>query len=118
MPNEKTIIAGKEIKPCPFCGKDEGEDAYDEDRNRVIRCMNCGAVGPWAEQLSDAIEVWNERKEEIMPELNDACEKCGLLKELFERTPESPRDYWLMTEIFVLLHGSDECKVRTINFLR
>lgn len=63
MSNQKNLIAGKEIKPCPFCGKDEGEDSYDEERNRIIRCMNCGAVGPWAEQLSDAIEAWNERYE-------------------------------------------------------
>jgi len=38
------------------------------------------------------------------------CIKCKRLKELFERTPKSDRDYWLMTELFVLLHGTDECK--------
>ena len=36
-----------------------------------------------------------------------SCRKCELLLEL--RTPKSPRDYWVMTEIFVLLHGSDVC---------
>jgi len=30
--------------------------------------------------------------------------------ELFERTPMTNRDYWLMTELFVLLHGSDVCE--------
>lgn len=48
---------------CPFCGKDEGVDSCYGDGERVIRCMNCGAVGPWAEQLSDTIETWNERHE-------------------------------------------------------
>ena len=31
------------------------------------------------------------------------------LMELYERTPKAPRDYWLMTEIFVMLHGGDVC---------
>lgn len=38
-----------------------------------------------------------------------ACEKCELLLELYERTPKSNRDYWVMTELFILLHGSDVC---------
>lgn len=42
------------------------------------------------------------------------CKKCRYLKELFERTPKSDRDYWLMTELFVLLHGADFCKEATI----
>ena len=38
------------------------------------------------------------------------CEKCDLLMELFERTPLTNRDYWVMTELFVLLHdGKDHC---------
>jgi len=38
-----------------------------------------------------------------------SCEKCETLFELYERTPKAPRDYWLMTEIFVMLHGGDVC---------
>jgi len=37
------------------------------------------------------------------------CERCNLLSELYDRTPKSERDYWIMTELFVLLHGSDIC---------
>ena len=37
------------------------------------------------------------------------CKKCEKLLELYQRTPQSDRDYWLMTELFVLLHGSDVC---------
>ena len=37
------------------------------------------------------------------------CHKCNDLFELYERTPKTNRDYWLMTEIFVFLHGSDVC---------
>lgn len=55
-------IAGKEIKSCPFCGKDEGEDLYNDDADSIIRCGNCGAIGPPTGFLSDAIEAWNNRK--------------------------------------------------------
>ncbi len=41
------------------------------------------------------------------------CAKCKFLFELYERTPKSNRDYWIMTELFVLLHDSDECKGET-----
>jgi len=37
------------------------------------------------------------------------CKKCNLLYELYNRTPKSERDYWIMTELFVLLHRSDVC---------
>jgi len=40
-----------------------------------------------------------------------ACKKCKFLMELFKRTPMTNRDYWLMTELFVLLHGSDVCEL-------
>jgi len=39
------------------------------------------------------------------------CEKCETLMELFDQAPQTNRNYWLMTELFVMLHnGSDECK--------
>jgi len=39
------------------------------------------------------------------------CRKCELLSELYKQTPKTPRDYWLMTELFVYLHdGKDYCE--------
>ena len=38
-----------------------------------------------------------------------SCYKCELLGELYEQVPKTPRDYWIMTEMFYLLHGSDVC---------
>ena len=38
------------------------------------------------------------------------CNKCDLLRELYENTQKTGRDYWVMTELFVLLHDSDECR--------
>ena len=53
------------------------------------------------------------------------CYKCDLLMKLFERTPLTNRDYWVMTELFVLLHdGKDHCLTEPeisddlINFVR
>lgn len=40
------------------------------------------------------------------------CRKCDLLTELYEQTPKTPRDYWVMTELFVELHGFDYCNDR------
>jgi len=35
------------------------------------------------------------------------CRHCENLRELYEATPQEPRHYWLMTELFVGLHGGD-----------
>ncbi len=39
------------------------------------------------------------------------CKKCELLMELFESAEQTNRNYWIMTELFVMLHGSDDCKM-------
>ena len=44
--------------------------------------------------------------------MKKTCQKCALLMELYEQTPKTPRDYWVMTELFVMLHGSDVCERR------
>lgn len=38
-----------------------------------------------------------------------SCYKCELLGELYEQVPQTPRNYWVMTELFVLLHDGDVC---------
>ena len=41
-----------------------------------------------------------------------SCERCELPFELYERSPQTDRDYWVMTELFVFLHGgSDVCRI-------
>lgn len=42
------------------------------------------------------------------------CRKCELLAELYDQVSKTPRNYWVMTELVVLLHGSDVCNERTI----
>jgi len=38
------------------------------------------------------------------------CKKCSLLAELYDQVEPTPRNYWIMTELFVWLHnGKDYC---------
>jgi len=37
------------------------------------------------------------------------CEKCKLLNEFYDQVPQTDRNYWLYTELFVMLHGGDVC---------
>lgn len=38
------------------------------------------------------------------------CEKCEILFELYDQVEKTNRNYWLMTELFVMIHdGKDEC---------
>lgn len=59
--------------------------------------------------VKEAIYVALKEREKPIED-KPSCTKCKLLYELYERTPKSSRDYWLMTELFVLLHGSDICE--------
>ena len=38
-----------------------------------------------------------------------SCQKCKLLNEFYDQVPETDRNYWLYTELFVMLHGGDVC---------
>jgi len=43
------------------------------------------------------------------------CKHCEFLEktfgEVFNQKDSTNREYWLMTEVFVYLHGSDVCKL-------
>ena len=40
-----------------------------------------------------------------------ACEKCELLHELWQSAEQHNRNYWIMTQLFVMLHdGKDYCE--------
>ena len=42
------------------------------------------------------------------------CEKCELLMELYKQVESSPRNYWVMTELFYFLHDGDVCNSSSI----
>lgn len=45
-----------------------------------------------------------------MDENSDKCPHCLFLSQRFLTLPErNDREYWLMTEVFCYLHGSDSC---------
>ena len=50
------------------------------------------------------------KKVELMGTEMGTCEKCAMLAELYNGTDKSPRLYWVMTELFVWLHGGDMCR--------
>lgn len=52
---------------------------------------------------NDGTVRWEEKGHGSM-----TCRECEMLLELFELSGRSPREYWLMTELFVLLHGGKD----------
>lgn len=51
-----------DIKTCPFCGA-KNADAISNTAHTgfYVHCHNCGADGPWANNLGEAIDSWNRR---------------------------------------------------------
>lgn len=62
--------------------------------------------------LEKALIIHNDGQHELFGEKKE-CQKCKMLMELYESSEKSNRDYWIMTELFVMLHGSDECRLAT-----
>jgi len=49
----------------------------------------------------------------MINEINSECPHCKFLDETFLSSGEkNNREYWLMTEVFVYLHGSDICNYK------
>ena len=52
-----------ELLPCPFCGENEQQQYRDDSENHAVRCMYCGALGPWhGKDYQSAVKEWNTRK--------------------------------------------------------
>lgn len=54
----------KKLKPCPFCGA-EGKKllVLQDDGEYYVQCDNygCGALGPYKDLPTEAVEAWNKR---------------------------------------------------------
>ncbi len=85
---------------CFFCG--EYQVAHDEPEHKD----DCIFI--LARQIVVA-ESGEELLGGITPSEDKRCPKCDLLAELYEQAPQTPHNYWVMTELFVHLHGSDVC---------
>lgn len=53
------------------------------------------------------------------------CKHCEFLESIFGTIPGekkstkrifTEREYWLYTEVFVYLHGNDECNLKKLNY--
>lgn len=58
------MIQKEKIKPCPFCGKDQGFiDSDSTKRGRYyLLCCWCQTEGPLETTQRLAIRAWNRRK--------------------------------------------------------
>lgn len=65
-----------DLKPCPFCGSDHlvYNSASGLSTGRFVRCADCHACGPLAEDDARAKAVWNEapRRNEVVELPEDA----------------------------------------------
>lgn len=65
-----------DLKPCPFCGSDHlvYNSASGLSTGRFVRCADCHACGPLAEDDARAKAVWNEapRRNEVVELPKDA----------------------------------------------
>jgi hypothetical protein len=47
--------------------------------------------------------------------MENECPHCKFISETFKNAENSTdREYWLMTEVFVYLHGSDVCSMAQV----
>lgn len=49
------------VVPCPFCGSTHIRQTWTEEQDPVLRCWECGSMGPYQTTLQAAIYVWNKR---------------------------------------------------------
>ena len=68
---KKELFAKRELKPCPFCGKNVELNHYKTDKSDwwYVACKTCGiAVDPWMwnshQTRTETIEKWNRRVNE------------------------------------------------------
>lgn len=59
-----------ELKPCPFCGRDDHLEVVPGGLS-FVTCNACEACGPDAETGDEARRLWNVRHEERGEEAND-----------------------------------------------
>jgi hypothetical protein len=53
--NIKNIV----VMPCPFCDFDDPEVCEVEPGTFAIDCPNCQCIGPYADDIENAVRCWN-----------------------------------------------------------
>lgn len=65
----RTIDPSEPLEPCPFCGGKAVLDEQDGHGARLfntltyaVRCISCGASGPWEKNPKGPVHLWNKRE--------------------------------------------------------
>jgi len=104
-PTEKEIAYGKELESFPYIRDDLGELWFFNGRRvNLVSLWNVNGSGYYCSSWEDAIDTL--KKDGY---ITKKCKKCELLSELYGGTKKSEREYFVMTELFVMLHGQDVC---------
>jgi Lar family restriction alleviation protein len=81
----KSTVENMVLKPCPFCG---GEPICDFIGLKYVRCVKCGAKGPWFQDALDthdaaqrAANGWNQRFENAALTGGEAVPSNGVVGE-------------------------------------
>lgn len=78
-------------KQCPFCGAQSQKLAVIElDSGYVVKCSQCGIIGPLGATQKEAAEKWNKRGEEmkVVGELMQPKTNINIIRKGFAEVPE------------------------------
>lgn len=92
------MTEGKELMPCPWCGKAEFRVAWTRVTDEVqfwrVECANCdcGANGPDRDTEDEAIGAWNTRSRTLSDSGDDVVERVARAMMAVSRPNASPDD--------------------------
>ena len=73
---DKTNIQDAELKPCPFCGRDDRVGLTEAKHSTwLVVCLSCGARGPRRLSMATAVEAWDYRS--AVAQLNAVVDGTG-----------------------------------------
>lgn len=89
----------------------------NENGKRFYRTFGEGEPGIDIDKFIKGFKEYKKNREKannpIKMDNNKKCKHCEFLYQIFGKTEKlNPKEYWLFTEIFVYLHGSDECNLK------
>jgi len=56
----KDVRVERGRRSCPFCGEEDELNILHEKGTYQVYCQECGARGPEASKINEAIRLWNE----------------------------------------------------------
>lgn len=70
----------KKFKPCPFCGRQNGNYIGGGDLSYFVHCPRCRARGPTRVSMKGAMDAWDRRKEpeQLDDSVNSRLKELGV----------------------------------------